>query len=685
MEIVKDTILMKDPKNLAFENFNIDTNPFAVGIILALPLKATSLQMLSTLISISKTETLPSLVRVGSLAKFFRHFSDIQRYVDVVEEKEFVFSLFTSSCEMMNLVMDLADVSEIQNFLLKSFKQSVERLTFEFRTKLEVLNLVNCTMKYKIFNDFPSNIYKIPIKVIENALRYESLSYLTLYSTVEDVWRIIKSYKTLDFDPIKNISYFLVSDLINKTESFSMTQTCSLLLGYSGQLNKSQEFKILYLYKQVCSNIGCKVDSKVCYKLGEVSKEQDEPSAWDFVDEEPIFMDVQIQETVQEATERVFEMLKGIHTREYLKYEVIEKEVLDISRNFKKDSQEICKSILRILEKEELSKLRFWKTFISAARKNRLFSYDEIKSISDMIYKLERGPASRPSATPQIELKPKLSKESLRQQILSKVDEGSPDRNHFDQIESELTQLESELKCEFPLIEVVLIGSLSYKLYLKNSPADILIQSNENPEEILNFQKNLELFITTLGDASNLGSFILLKRKDLLIHIYYTSKIPRVTSSLITRYVTQGQAINTFLIYLKIWSQSLPGSQASEGYFWTLLGLFYMCNSNPPVLRNLVPNVLHQIEPLDGFDVWIDPNEYECADCKVEDLFLGFLQFLNSNLNVLCNYETGDVEKDSEFVWGVVDFFYKGNVGIKNKGRELLIKAVKEVWESVER
>ena len=215
MEIVKDTILMKDPKNLAFENFNIDTNPFAIGIILALPLQATSLQMLSTLISISKTETLPSLVRVGSLAKFFRHFSDIQRYVDVIEEKDFVFSLFTSSCEMMNFMMDLADAAEIQNFLLKSFKQSVERLTFEFRTKLEVLNLVYCTMKYKIFNDFPSNIYKIPIKVIENALRYESLSYHTLYSTVEDIWRTIKSYKTLDFDPIKNISYEIPVEIKN--------------------------------------------------------------------------------------------------------------------------------------------------------------------------------------------------------------------------------------------------------------------------------------------------------------------------------------------------------------------------------------------------------------------------------------------------------------------------------------
>jgi hypothetical protein len=299
-----------------------------------------------------------------------------------------------------------------------------------------------------------------------------------------------------------------------------------------------------------------------------------------------------------------------------------------------------------------------------------------------MISKIEKRKPEEISTFQNIQVKNVKSRESLNQEIRKEVDDNSPDKKTFEIIEKELTQLESEIKSEFPLSEVVCIGSLEYRLYLKDSPVDLLVQSNECLEESENFESRLEAFLRTLGDIKRPGNYFQLVRSA-TVNIYCGSRLPRVTCMLMTRYVSQSQTINTFLTYIKIWGKTLPLTQPVGGYFWTILGIYYLCNTTPAVIKNLTPDVLHQTEPLEGFDVWMDPEDYPCLKIDLADLFIGFISFLNGNQRVIFNTETGDTEKSDEFFWAVTDFFTKRVLGVVVRDSLNLKDFLNEVFESV--
>lgn len=678
MEVIKDCILMKDPSTFSFDSPENYQNPYTIGILLAIPLQFTTLDLLSNLLSITQNEKIPDTVRLGSLCKFFRHFSDIQRYIEVKSCQTQIFSLLSTGCQCMNQIFALQESRDLKDFLVKSFKRSIERLTFEFRTQIQVLQIVSSAMKYKSFADFPSIIFKIPAKVIENALSYKTLNYATLLSTTEDIWRIIKNFQPKDFDPIKNVGFFLVSELILITENSSVTLTYDLLLNYSGQLAKSQEFKVLGLYKGLCDKLGAEIDEVICLKFGELqSRSFYEPSPWDLIEETPVYMDVVIPETLLETVKRVIDQLKSTHIREYLKYETIEKEILSISKSYRKDQGVIYTHIINLIENDEKSKLRFWKTFASAARKLRFFTFDQTKGLSDLINKLEREDGK---IVRNEEVKNFMSSEKWLEKVGKEVSEYKVSQAEYEKISFEIQRFEEMVKEEFPLCEIQPIGSIQYKLFQKDSAVDLLILGqSESGTEFFNVFCE---FLRKSGDVVDLKKFVQFKMGT-VFHLHFNSRIPQVTCRLIDRY-NQSQNVNSFLHYLKIWGKSLNlPENYPKGYFWTLIGLFFLSNTSPPTIKNLLLGSTEDPEILEGYNIWTDPTDYPSLETPIMSLLLGFFKLLSTSTCVIFNTRTGEVKKSSEYLWAVTDLFTDNIVGIPICELERTGKRVKSVYEDL--
>ncbi|OMJ79913.1 hypothetical protein SteCoe_19943 [Stentor coeruleus] len=269
----------------------------------------------------------------------------------------------------------------------------------------------------------------------------------------------------------------------------------------------------------------------------------------------------------------------------------------------------------------------------------------------------------------------------LGEKISQSVDNNIPDNVFYQKLESALNFFTNKLKLQFPTADISLIGSLKYRLYLKNSPIDILVNDFSYPDR-QTFKNLLFDYLLTQGQCSATHDYLLFSSK-FTYHIYVNSKIPLHISQLIGRY-NEALTINTFLYYIKIWSRDFSIKNISEkSYMWTILALFYLMSTNPPVIKNLQLPEIHNPVPVEGYDIFIDPGHYESLKTPAEALFIGFIEFLHNSKNQVFIVRTGEITKDDEFVLAVTDFFTDKTIGITKEHEGELMKMIQVTYEEI--
>jgi hypothetical protein len=237
------------------------------------------------------------------------------------------------------------------------------------------------------------------------------------------------------------------------------------------------------------------------------------------------------------------------------------------------------------------------------------------------------------------------------------------------------------VKFHLPTSEISLIGSLKYRLYTANSPIDIQI-IDFSYEEKSKLQSSLLHALSSLGRSelqSNYIKFIY----ECEFHIYFYSEIPLITAQLISRYVEE-ENITSFLVYIKIWAKefNLAGLQ-NPGFFWTLLGLFFLTNSKYAVMPNLLKPEIHRPVSMEGLDVWTNPQSFKPADTPAAELFVNFLRFLNESFGKIANNRTGEIYDDQEYFLGVSDLFTSENLGVLAKDSENFRQALRKKYKEL--
>lgn len=982
MEIITECILMKDMSEKSMEQLIKSQDPYGIGILLASPLSSTSISLLETLLAISSSESLPNHIQIGALAKFFRHFCEIHAIINISQSLSSVYSLLESSTKLLTKLLSIQENKEIQNFLIKSFSKTIERLCFELRTKLDVLKIVKLAQPFEEIIVHPTELFKIPKSLFENLEKIMTADIDSLIFTTDSLWNSVKNLSPSDFDPIKNIGFLLIKEIFVKipNNERNIKGVEELLLKYSGDFTKSQRDKLLPIYETFCSNFEWTQDIKIKDALiGIKSVIIEAESPWDYVDdnEDPMIIERDApkivsfeQNTIESLTEKTIDMLKKRFAREFVTYESIKQELDQITISNTANLRKMYDKILDIMHRDNESSGKFWRTMVTAMRKFRILGNDQLHTISNKINNLKssRGYDDRPEnpnesynqrPDPRIndykkedpydsrrenysndykkddsrhdrhqdyrkeesrqeywrnnerrddkkheteykkkdneedrymkggyqndrrkyeekqprsgwddwgqgvddrhkrenhedreqgygygkrggydkkimseeggrekntnkeefkayesrlnadpwgtadniprtqgetrdhiqhdpwgeyvdpeklqknpiksskdswenpdnlkllhygqkkpDLKPQSSNKlmdpdliiykkqeisnpwadspekpidtnpisstvivqafdahvpmptevkdimpiispgkklyhisELGEKISQVVDSNIPDNAFYQKLESALNFFTNKLKLQFPTADTSLIGSLKYRLYLKNSPIDILVNDFSYPDR-QSFKNLLFDYLLSQGQCTITCDYLVFSSK-FTYHIYVNSKIPLHTSQLIGRY-NEALTVNTFLYYIKIWSRDFSIKNISEkSYMWTLLALFYLMSTIPPVIKNLQLPEIHNPVPVEGYDIYTDPGHYESLKTPAEALFIGFIEFLYNNKNQVFNIRTGEIVRDDEFALAVTDFFTDKTIGIIKENEKELMRIIQVTYEEI--
>lgn len=270
-----------------------------------------------------------------------------------------------------------------------------------------------------------------------------------------------------------------------------------------------------------------------------------------------------------------------------------------------------------------------------------------------------------------------LTLSQLNENIQKHVDLSIPSSSYFENMQSYLSIFEDTLRKKFPNSSVAVKGSLFYKLFLLSGSIDIYIKDPSYKERSQLQSDIVEHFSQSPYEI--FPDYIELKL-EYKIHLYYNRDIVSYTGDLIARY-NNSMSVNTFLYYIKIWGKALGIEY--NGYMWTLVGIFYLCNSSPPVLKNLQLPELHPLVSVEYCDVWTDPENYDSLDISPGEIFIGFIKFLSENIGSTLCTKTGEITKSNEYALAVTDFFTEKILGLSISSTHQLSQKIHESLEGV--
>ena len=706
MELLLECIMMKNFSDNSIKSIRIPEDSYSIGILLSSPINYTSIPLLEVLLNISSCNDLPDYIQLGALTKFFRHITEIHTVISLQNSQNVIFTLLERSAHITGLLIEKKNYLSLFQYFLKCFNKAVSRLCFEYRTKVEVVKVPLAFYSFIKIVDNPCDIFFLPLETLKTIENWTFSNFPSLVLVTNKVWSLIEERNSKDFDPVKNIAYLLVQELFKKIENdeqmfFSVKK---ILTDHSKSFTHQQKLKIFSFYEEFCKKFGIRLDGTIKNLLQNDKKPAENSiSAWDLIEDEKDFLMSQQSEEffpVEVKLEKYLLKLKSEIVSNYLKKYVVSAEIDRIYSGKTENIPKIYEKIVEMLKKDDSTGRKFWNFIFSCIRGFRWITNEQYKTICywvDVINgkivlnvkdseknrensykeekKLEANIQTKEKPIPKALNKHYENKQELSNFIRKTVDDNVGTESFYLSLQETINDVEKRLKSHFFDSEVLMIGSISYKLFVAGTAIDILINSPSYSDKA-DFQMALTQFFSEEADYSNCPVYIDLKL-PYKIRLFFGTKIPVYTTQLVQAY-NQSLTVNTFLIYIKIWSKNLE--IMDSGYFWTLLGIFYLCNAKE--LKNLQREV-HAPEPVEGFDVWIDCENSSTKETPFEDLFCQFIVFLFDNLGNVFNTKTGEIAQDSDFALGVSDFFTDKIIGIPDKKYKDLEQKIKEIYEEI--
>ena len=262
---------------------------------------------------------------------------------------------------------------------------------------------------------------------------------------------------------------------------------------------------------------------------------------------------------VEVKLEKYLLKLKSEIVSNYLKKDVVSAEIDRIYSGKTENIPKIYEKIVEMLKKDDSTGRKFWNFIFSCIRGFRWITNEQYKTICywvDVINgkivlnvkdseknrensykeekKLEANIQTKEKPIPKALNKHYENKQELSNFIRKTVDDNVGTESFYLSLQETINDVEKRLKSHFFDSEVLMIGSISYKLFVAGTAIDILINSPSYSDKA-DFQMALTQFFSEEADYSNCPVYIDLKL-PYKIRLFFGTKIPVYTTQLVQAY-----------------------------------------------------------------------------------------------------------------------------------------------------
>ena len=394
MDLIEECVMMKEPSSLSISLVRVPEDAFSIGILLTCPMSDGTLSLLEALLKISSCNELPSKIRLAALSKFYRHLAEIHNFFKVQIIFKSIISLLKTSSRILSELLALNLSDSLVKYLILCLNQSIQRLTFEFRTKIEVVEIIIVVCDFLKIIKKPSALFYCSREVLGKSTEYLQADIDSLVLIILHFHEKIAQHQCEDFDPLKNVFFIITLELLTRLETSKLefSKVNKLLQECSASFTKAQRVKVLTEYTHVCRKLGLSPDSIVTDRLYEVKNSFEVVNtAWDEVETGPqggyyeIRYEVPPPPSIQASDiyelPRFIEEYKKKFSSGYISPDSIKDFMVAYQVSKSLSPSAVTDQIIQILDQGVSIDKRFWGVMINGIRRSNILGQDQISKI----------------------------------------------------------------------------------------------------------------------------------------------------------------------------------------------------------------------------------------------------------------------------------------------------------------